>query len=411
VSPVKILWIYPELPYPLTSGYLRGYYLLRELGQCHEITFLCLTHRFPVPEESFSALKPYTKQSLVFSTGLASQPVWLKLVRATPFLGWRLRERWNTHWAIRQMDRELRRLLRTESFDVIHFSGRETLPLWHDLTLPVIVDCGDTHCDLILQQIRHVPLLQRLRLLLRYRRVRRLELNLARRTSRRYFISVRDRENLLGPGDNSMVVPQGVDFSYWKRTSPCMMNNGYIVFSGVMNYAPNADAALFLMRDILPLVKQRVPGVKVFIVGRDPTAELLRAARNLPEVEVTGGVRDVRPYLERATVYVAPLRFACGVQNKVLEAMSMEVPVITTPVVAAGLCVAGTTPPLVIRESAEEIANGIVQLLSNSTERERYSRRGRWFVESHCSWLQCAERLNSMFLATKTDPAYINAAA
>jgi glycosyltransferase involved in cell wall biosynthesis len=166
-----------------------------------------------------------------------------------------------------------------------------------------------------------------------------------------------------------------------------------------MSYSPNVDAAIFLLDAILPLVRRAIPHLEVLIVGRDPSPKVLFMAQRFPDVTVTGEVADVRPYLERADVFVAALRFASGVQNKVLEAMSMEVPVVTTPVVAAGLCVDGVEPQLVIGLHATEIATGIVGLLTNAEERVRLSSAGRTFVETHCSWSRSAEKLENLCLA------------
>jgi glycosyltransferase involved in cell wall biosynthesis len=127
--------------------------------------------------------------------------------------------------------------------------------------------------------------------------------------------------------------------------------------------------------------------------------ELVNMAQRYPDVTVTGAVDDIRPYLERADVFVAPLRFASGVQNKVLEAMSMEVPVVTTPVVAAGLCVDDVEPQLVIGRTAEEIAARIVRLLAHAEERARLSTEGRRFVEAHCSWCRSAKKLEELCVA------------
>ena len=166
-----------------------------------------------------------------------------------------------------------------------------------------------------------------------------------------------------------------------------------------MSYSPNADAALFLLNTVLPLVRRVFSELEVLIVGRDPLPELVNMAQRYPDVTVTGAVDDIRPYLERADVFVAPLRFASGVQNKVLEAMSMEVPVVTTPVVAAGLCVDNVEPQLVIGKNAEEIAAGIVGLLARTEERARLSAEGRRFVEAHCSWSRSAEKLEELCVA------------
>lgn len=289
-------------------------------------------------------------------------------------------------------------LLAQELFDVVLFHGREAFPVLKGVKVPIIIDCGDTNCTRFLQQMRQSDLLQKPRLLFRYLRARRNEQRLARKTLYRSFISARDRENLLGPSDRSAIVPQGVDYEYWKRNSPAGGRN-CIVFSGVMSYSPNAEAALFLLNSILPLVRKVCPQLETLIVGRNPSSELVELSRHYSDVTVTGEVDDIRPYLERADVFVAPLRFASGVQNKVLEALAMEVPVVTTTVVAAGLRVNGVEPQLLIGNNAQEIAACILRLFANSEERARLSIEGRRFVEAHCSWSASAAKLERLCLA------------
>jgi polysaccharide biosynthesis protein PslH len=399
---MKILWIYPEFPYPLTSGFLRGFHLLRLLGQSHAITFLSLTSEESISPKRIEALKPYTERIEIFSRCSSPEPRWLRLFVRIPILGSRLLESWNTRKAVGQMGRTVRTLLQQETFDVVLFHGRVAIPVLEGVELPIVVDCGDTNCTRILQQMRHAQLMLRPRLLFFYLKERRLECNLARKTPYRCFISRRDRENLLGPSDRSEIVPQGVDDIYWKRRSPASGRN-CIVFSGVMSYPPNEDAAVFLLDRILPLVGRGSPTLEVLIVGRDPSPELVKMAQRHPNVTVTGTVDDVRPYLERADVFVAPLRFASGVQNKVLEAMAMEVPVVTTPVVAAGLWVDGVEPPLVIGLNAEEIATGINRLLGHPEERTSLAAAGRRFVEAHCSWSHSAYKLEKLCVAAATE--------
>jgi polysaccharide biosynthesis protein PslH len=403
---MKILWIYPELPYPLTSGFLRGFHLLRVLGQRHAISFLSLTNQKQVPAQTIQQLEPYTERLAIFSRYSAPQPLWLQISGLVPVLGWRLKEAWNTRWAVKQMKQEVCSLLQQQTFDIVLFHGREAAPVLEGVEVPIVVECGDTNCTRILQQVRQARVLRRPRLFFRYLRERRLEERLARKTPYRFFISARDRENLLGPSDRSEIVPQGVDYDYWKRSSPHSGRN-CIVFTGVMSYLPNADAAVFLLEEILPQVRRVVTDLEVLIVGRDPLPELVKTARRYRDVTVTGAVEDVRPYLERADVFVAALRFASGVQNKVLEAMAMEIPVITTPVVAAGLCFDSVEPELVIGRNASELADGVIRLLAHAEERAHLSAAGRRFVEAHCSWSSSAERLEKLCLAAArhvTDP-------
>jgi glycosyltransferase involved in cell wall biosynthesis len=226
--------------------------------------------------------------------------------------------------------------------------------------------------------------------------MRRIERKLVRKSPHLAFISQRDREVILGPGSRAKVVSIGVDLEFWKRRAAPAASPS-IILSGIMNYAPNEDAALQLMNEILPLVKQSIPSVEVLIVGRDPTPALLERSRLFPEVTVTGFVDDLRPYLERAAVCAAPLRFGAGVQNKILEAMAMEVPVVTTSMAAAGLRVDGAEePPLYVADDDERFAACLVELLQDPRERARLAREGRRFVENHFVWSRQAEKLEEM---------------
>jgi glycosyltransferase involved in cell wall biosynthesis len=362
------------------------------------VVFLALANEKLIPPENVAALKPFAERIMIFNRCAAPEPKWLKRVAHLPLAGWRLQESWNTRWAVKQMGKAVRRLLQQETFDVVLFDGREALPVLEGVEIPIVVGCGDTHCTRLLQQMRHARLLSRPRLFLRYVRMRRLEERVAGKTPYHFFISERDRENLLGPSDRSEIVPQGVDYEYWTRSSPPSSRN-CIIFCGVMSYPPNADAAMFLLKSVVPLVKRANPQLEVLIVGRNPLPELVNLAQRYHNVTVTGAVDDVRPYLERADVFVAALRFASGVQNKVLEAMAMEIPVVTTPVVAEGLRLGAMEPQLVIGRDAQEIASGVIKLLADPEERARLATEGRRFVKIHCSWLYSAEKLEKLCLA------------
>jgi hypothetical protein len=172
---MKILWIYPELPYPLTSGFLRGFHLLRLLGQRHAVTFLSLTNQKQVPPETIPALKQYAERIVIFNRCDAPQSRWRRLCGLLPVLGRRLQESWSTQWAVRQMGLTVRSLLDQQTFDLVLFHGREALPVLDKVQVPIVVDCGDTNYARTLQQMRRTRLLLRPRLFFVYVRERRLE--------------------------------------------------------------------------------------------------------------------------------------------------------------------------------------------------------------------------------------------
>src|ERR1700730_14572117 len=156
---MKILWIYPELPFPLTSGFLRGFHLLRLLGQRHAVSFLSLTNQKQVPPEAVAALKPYAERLVIFNKCDAPQTRWRRVCGLLPVLGRRLQESWSTRWVVKQMETAVHNLLEQEVFDLVLFHGREALPILDKVKVPIVVECGDTNCARILQQTRRASLL------------------------------------------------------------------------------------------------------------------------------------------------------------------------------------------------------------------------------------------------------------
>jgi len=201
---------------------------------------------------------------------------------------------------------------------------------------------------------------------------------------------------MLGSSDNSAtIVPNGVDVDFWNRSTDRLGRNT-IVFTGAMDYRPNADAATYLIRKIFPKVRATVSDVELLIVGRDPKRQLVDLGRE-PGVTVTGFCEDVRPYLERATVFVAPLRFGAGLQNKVLEAMAMGVPVLASPLTADGLRMANNQQaPLQVVQGCRQWADQIIQRLLEGSKDAAPDLQARRFVEKNFVWSQSGAKLNEI---------------
>ena len=188
-------------------------------------------------------------------------------------------------------------------------------------------------------------------------------------------------------------MPNGVDFAAFYPTSQPAEPDS-LLFTGHMRVFHNIDAATFLTREILPLVRRQVPDCSLTLAGADPGPEV-QALAGEPGVTVAGFVPDLNDALNKAAVFVAPLRFAAGVQNKALEAMAAGRPVVTTSLVNQGL---GAQPgrDLLIVDDAGTIANQIVALLRDAGMRERIGQAGRQFVRSRFSWDVVAQRVRAI---------------
>jgi len=187
--------------------------------------------------------------------------------------------------------------------------------------------------------------------------------------------------------------PNGVDAQYFSPSDEPYEPNT-ICFVGRMDYFPNQQAVLEFCRDVLPLLRKDNSELRFLIVGAEPSAEI-KALAQLPGVTVTGSVPDVRPFVRRAALTIAPLKIARGTQNKIIESMAMGVPVVTSTMAAGGVDVVPSEHLLVADTPAEQ-AQQIKRVLDNLAERDRLSRNGRARVLSQHDWRRSMLRLDGL---------------
>jgi glycosyltransferase involved in cell wall biosynthesis len=363
---MRVLYVTAEVPYPLTSGYLRHFHFVRGLARDHEITLLSLTRRPAVEPEAVAALGPLVTRLEVFGAGD----------------GGRVRRGVRVRGAAQRLRGAVAEHVARGDGEVVLVSGKATAPALRGVDgAPLVVDVCDAASLRLRGELTRTTPARRPVAALRLAAMERVERRLAASTSQLLFASERDRA-AVGHG---VVVPNGIDTGYWTRRAP-LAADPVVAFTGVLAYPPNHDAAVRLVTELMPRVRERIPEARAVVAGRDPRPALRSAAAGRPELRLTGACPDLRPHLEGAAVYCAPLRFSSGIQNKLLEALAMELPVVTTEVAAAGLRVAGEEPPLVVAEDDEGLAAAVVRLLGDPAERARLGAAGRRYVERHFSW-------------------------
>ncbi len=204
-----------------------------------------------------------------------------------------------------------------------------------------------------------------------------------------------DFESLI-PGVPVTVVGNGVDLDYF-RSAGGAKQAASMVFTGVMDYRPNIDAVVWFCNEILPMVQTEIPCANFTICGSRPAPEVRRLAKRRG-VTVTGWVPDARPYLDRAELFVAPLRMARGVQNKLLEALAMGLPCVASTAARSGTVVADGEG---IRATDEpiEFARHVVDLLRDDNRRAEMARRARAAAEANYRWEAQLARLDQVIAA------------
>lgn len=192
------------------------------------------------------------------------------------------------------------------------------------------------------------------------------------------------------------VVPHGVDVDYFCVSGECSREPA-VMFLGNYPHDPNRDAVIFFHENVWPLVKEEVPEALFYAVGKDPTPDLLELARSDPSVIVTGTVEDVRPYFERVKVFVNPVRIGGGFRGKILEAMSMGLPIVTTSLGAEGVD-AEDGRDMFVADDPADFAAATVRLLRDDGLCDSLGERARDMALKGFSWEKGVEQLERVLL-------------
>jgi len=296
--------------------------------------------------------------------------------------------------------RTLRDLLGTRPFDVVNvefpFLAHQRLrraPPGAPLPLRVL-DEHNIEFDLARQQAggEH-GLARRIHNAANWPKLRREEMAAFRTFDGVTFCSEADerRARALVPGLRSEVVPNAVDIDEFRRSPGHPLPDGStVLFFGALNYFPNVDGLLHLLDDVWPLLAASHPAARLKIVGQHPPPEIL--ARRGPRVEVTGRVDDLRPHLASAAVTIVPLRIGGGTRFKILEAMAMGRPVVSTSLGAEGID-ARPGVDLLIADEPRDFAAAVGRVLDDPGLADALGARGRALVEKGYSWTAAARRL------------------
>jgi len=230
-----------------------------------------------------------------------------------------------------------------------------------------------------------------------WRRMRRFEGRTLSRFDAVLAVSEADRGTFarLYPGRlraPARVIPTGVDAQYFAAAASLPADSHRLAFVGSMDWLPNEDAVLYFCREILPRIRRVEPRVALSIIGRNPTPAVRRLAGEVPGLEITGRVDDVRPHVGRASLSIVPLRIGGGTRLKIYEAMAMGRPVVSTTVGAEGLpLVPGRD--IAIADDPDAFADAVLALLSDPAARRRMAATARSLVAERYDWSAVAGAL------------------
>lgn len=386
---MNILYLCHRFPFPpKRGGKIRPFNMIRHLtASGHRVT-VCSLARSPQEAEEGRGIAPHCAR---FEMGQVSDPVQtLRMVARLPLptpssMG---------YFYSPSLKQRVDRLLSTEKWDLIfvHCSSVAQY-VEHVRDVPKILDFGDMDSQKWLEYANYKPFPLSLGYRLEGNKVLAAEKLLARRFDLCTATTCAEWETLEGyqTGVATDWFPNGVDAEFF-----CPSGEPYdpdtLSFIGRMDYYPNQECMARFCDQIWPVLRARRPQIRLLIIGADPSPAM-RKLGELPGVTVTGSVPDVRPFVRQSALMVAPLKIARGTQNKILEAMAMGVPVVTSRIAAGGVDAEPVTHFLVA-DSAEEYSDAILGVLDNPAERQRLALAGRQRMLSNHAWPHSMERLD-----------------
>lgn len=380
---MKIFVLLPRIPYPLEKGdKLRAFNQIKQLAKRNEIILCALNDNKKVNEQdAFHALQPYC-QSINFIK-ITKPQIGLGLVRAF-FKGLPMQ---CGYFYNRKAAKKVNALITKHKPEMLFCQLLRTAEYIRHKDIPKTIDYQDIFSYGMKRCADVASFVTRPIYNMEYRRLCRYEAAIFDDFDVKTIISAPDRDLFPHERRNEiLIVPNGVDH---ERYHPMDREKKYdLVFTGNMSYAPNVNAVEYLANEILPIVWKTLPEVKMYIAGATPDPRVKKCANE--KIIVSGWLDDIRTAYAESRVFIAPMRIGTGLQNKLLEAMSMRLPAITSPLANASL---GAKPneEILVGSNAEEMAQHIITLLTDQEKAERLAQAGFDFTNRVYDWGKATE--------------------
>lgn len=374
---MRIAFVTSRFPYPVEKGdKLRAFHQIKHLSDRHEIHLVSLSHK-PVAESDLQAMAPYCKSVRVFRIHPLLLPIqvvlgWLQglPLQVSYFLDRTIKRKVQYHIIQIDPDHVVCQLIRAA-------------PYVRALPFEKTLDYMDVFSEGMWQRARKHPLWKTF---FRWeaRRLSAFERTIYKDFDHHTIISAQDRQRLSLPSKEYItVVPNGVDAAFMHAENTQVPSNE-LVFVGNLGYGPNIEAVRYLAKEILPVLHARGRKIKLLAAGARPSAQVLSLGQP-GHITVKGWLPDIRDAYRDGRIFVAPMLSGLGLQNKILEAMAMGLPCITTTMVNNAI---GAQPgsEILIGDSVDEIMAHIETLLDDPVYYDKIAAAGRALIARQFRW-------------------------
>lgn len=384
----KLLILTARFPYPLEKGdKLRIYYQMKELSNRYEI-ILCSLTEGPINIQDYQEVKKYASRIYTFNR---PKVMLVRNLASAFYKGLPLQL---GYFFDKSVKKDIHEIIAKEKPAHIFCQLIRMAEYVRDVDVPKTIDYMDTFSIAAKRWAKTANKLLRPIIRREAAKLVAYEAQVFDDFDKHTIISEQDRNYLeIEKKDTIKIVPNGVDMAFFKP-NPSIKKEYDIAFVGNMGYVPNVEGARYLVQEILPILIKKNPNIKILIAGARPTALVQSLAGK--NVTITGWVEDIRTAYASSKIFVAPLFLGSGLQNKILESMSMSVPCITTTLVNNAVK-AIPNKDIVIADDEDTFAYQILKLLEDAQRIEQIGKNGIEFIKANYSWSSYVDDLIDCF--------------
>ena len=385
----KILFFTSRIPYPLEKGdKLRAYYQIKYLSKNCDIVLCCMSEEV-LTKKAKDELSKYVSNIYVYKTSKLS--IFSNMLIAG-FMGYPFQVGYFFNTGAHFF---FNKIIREEKPDHIFVQLiRMAEYVSKSKTIPKSLDYMDTFSKGIERRMDKASGIKKVIFRFEFERLKKYEKRVFNWFDNTYIISEQDKASFYFEESNQIKVsPNGVDHNFFQPARKTKKKYD-LVFTGNMSYPPNVNAVEYIAKELMPLLVKRKPDIKLLIAGATPTNSV-KALSN-ENIHVSGWLDDIRDAYNDASVFLAPLQIGTGLQNKLLEAMSMEVPCITSQL-ANNALKAKNNEEILIGNTPEEYVNAVFELLENQELNKKIVKNGKTFVTETYNWNAISKGLERDF--------------
>lgn len=390
IQVLKIFVLLSRVPYPLDKGdKLRAYHQLKALSERHEI-YLFALNDVSLNKDAVKVLASFCEEVHIFQLSKAS-------------IAWNLLRFFFSkrpfqcgYFYNKRAKRKIDTLLKTINPDHIYAQLIRTAEYVKHQTIKKTIDYQDVFSKGIFRIMEQSPAWKRFFYKMEYKRVKRYEKDIFNYFDNKTIITKVDRSLIAHPENEKItVIPNGVDIDFFY---PIACEKQFdLIFTGNMSYTPNVQAAEYLVEMILPQLLKKYPNIRIALCGTTPSSKV--NALQGKHVIVTGWVDDIRLYYAQSRIFIAPMLLGTGLQNKLLEAMAMKIPCITSPLASNPLDIV-SQKEILICNSVLGYVDAIDMLFSQPELYNTIASNGCEFVKRNYNWKTTSEILENLIVNT-----------